>query len=98
MKTSQNLYVDGTDKVRGYILEVGVTRRRVAYLEVGESPYTVTFMLDDPAFLDKLSNEADRLCREFVGDVPGGQATLTSAVTREPVNFTFPEPTTVVVP
>ena len=70
MKTSQNLYVDGTDKVRGYILEVGVTRRRVAYLEVGESPYTVTFMLDDPAFLDKLSNEADRLCREFVGDVP----------------------------
>jgi len=58
----------------------------------------VTFFIHDPEFLDKLANEAERLCREFVGDVPGGQATLTSAITREPVNFTFPEPTTVVVP
>jgi hypothetical protein len=30
----------------------------------------MTFIVNDPVFLDKLSNEADRLCREFVGDVP----------------------------
>lgn len=69
MNTSHNLFVTGKDKVRGFILEVPNTKRRVMYLEIGESPYAVTFM-PDPEFLDKLANEAERLCREFVGDVP----------------------------
>ena len=30
----------------------------------------VTLFPDDPAFLDKLANECERVVREFVGDVP----------------------------
>lgn len=30
----------------------------------------VDLFLDDPALLDMISNEAERLAREFIGDVP----------------------------
>ncbi len=97
MKTSTYSVVDENTPVEGSILYIE-GQGLVMYLTIGEGSTRLTIQPRDAAFLDKLSNEADRLCREFVGDVPGGQATLTSAVTREPVNFTFPEPTTVVVP
>ena len=97
MKTSTYSVVDENTPVEGSILYIE-GQGRVMYLTIGTGSERCTLQPSDPAFLDKLANEAERLCREFVGDVPGGQATLTSAVTREPVNFTFPEPTTVVVP
>ena len=97
MKTSTYIEVDEHTRVEGTILDVPGVGLRM-YLTIGTGSERCTLQPSDPAFLDKLANEAERLCREFVGDVPGGQATLTSAITREPVNFTFPEPTTVVVP
>lgn len=70
MQTSTTHYVDATTPVRAYILEVGEDKRRVMYLEVGALADRATFIFYAPEFLDRLSNEADRLCREFVGDVP----------------------------
>lgn len=100
MQTTTTVHVTNETNVYGEILTTSDGRRFMS-LVIGEAPFggtNISLLINDPAFLDRLSNEADRLCREFVGDVPGGQATLTSAVTREPVNFTFPEPTAVVVP
>lgn len=69
MKTSTYITVDENTPVKGTILNVE-GQGRVMYLTVGKGGGRLTIQPRDPAFLDKLSNEADRLCREFVGDVP----------------------------
>ena len=73
MKTSTYITVDENTPVEGTILYVEGQGRKM-FLTIGDGSGRCTFQPDDPAFLDKLSNEADRLCREFVGDVPGGFA------------------------
>ena len=69
MKTSTYITVDENTPVEGTILYVEGQGRKM-FLTIGEGSGRCTFQPDDPAFLDKLSNEAERLCREFVGDVP----------------------------
>ena len=54
--------------VNGYISDVNGDR--VMFLRIAERFEDLTIIVRDPAFLDKPSNEAERLCREFVGDVP----------------------------
>ena len=66
MKTHTVLFIDKDTPVSGRISTVN--DRRVMYLNIGDSPYGTTIILEEPEFLDKLSNEADRLCREFVED------------------------------
>lgn len=69
MKTSTYSVVDASTPVEGTILYVE-GQGRVMYLTIGTGSERLTIQPRDAAFLDKLSNEADRLCREFVGDVP----------------------------
>lgn len=54
--------------VTGYTLPV--SEKTVGYLKIGTDENHVLFIITDPTFLDKLTNEGERLCREFVGDVP----------------------------
>lgn len=72
MQTGTTHYVNNETEVSACILEVGEDKRRVMYLTVGPqwSPCRATFIIDGTDFLDKLSNEAERLVREYVGDVP----------------------------
>ena len=69
MKTSTYIEVDEHTRVEGTILDVPGVGLRM-YLTIGTGSERCTLQPSDPAFLDKLANEADRLCREFVGDVP----------------------------
>ena len=73
MKTSTYTTVYASTPVEGSILIVG-DQGRVMYLTIGNGAERLTIQPRDAAFLDKLANEAERLCREFVGDVPGGFA------------------------
>lgn len=70
MQTSTYSEVEADTRVEGSILIVGTDARREMYLTVGEGSSRNTFHVVDPIFLDRLSNEAERLCREFVGDIP----------------------------
>jgi hypothetical protein len=72
MQTGTTHYVNDQTEVTAEILEVGDDERRVMYLTVGPrwSPCRATFIIEGTDFLDKLANEAERLVREFVGDVP----------------------------
>jgi hypothetical protein len=56
-------------KIVGSILPDG-RGGRIMYLTFGEGSTRISFHVNDTMFLDKLANEAERLCREFVGDVP----------------------------
>lgn len=88
MQTTTTHHIDASTPVSGYILDVN--GKRVMYLQIGENSERSTFILFDPTFLDRLSNEADRLCREYVeGErlVIGG----TSAVTLPPVFHDGPD-------
>jgi hypothetical protein len=72
MQTGTTHYVNDQTEVTAEILEVGEDKRRVMYLTVGPkwSAGRATFIIDGAMFLDKLSNEAERLVREYIGDVP----------------------------
>jgi len=70
--TNSTAYAYKDTKVTGYILDVE-GQGKTAYLQVGNDDGRITFILmgkDSTDFLDKLSNEAERLTREFIGDVP----------------------------
>ena len=69
MMTSVYTVGDQSTPVEGTILNVE-GQGPTMYLTIGTGAYRLTLQPRDAAFLDKLSNEADRLCREFVGDVP----------------------------
>ena len=56
-------------KIEGSILLDG-RGEKIMYMTFGEGSTRVTFHVNDTAFLDKLANEAERLTREFIGDVP----------------------------
>ena len=68
MHTDTTVHAKLDTPVFGYTLPV--CGKTVGYLKVGTDENYVTFIITDPAFLDKLANEAERLCREIVGDVP----------------------------
>lgn len=68
MHTDTTIHPKFETPVTGYTLPVfGET---VGYLKIGTDQSVVTIIIRDPAFLDKLANECERLCRELVGDVP----------------------------
>jgi hypothetical protein len=69
MHTDTTFHVTKTTGVRSYILDVpglGPTM----YLKVEGEGNDLVFIARDTDFFDKLANEAERLVREFVGDVP----------------------------
>lgn len=68
MHTYTTIHPTFAAEVGGYVSPVNDVP--VAFLVITEGAQSVTIITRDPAFLDKLSNEAERLCREFVGDVP----------------------------
>ena len=72
MQTTTTVHVTSETRAYGEILTHSEGKRFMS-LVIGEAPYggtSVALLITDPAFLDKLANEAERLCREFVGDVP----------------------------
>lgn len=72
MHTTVTLHVNAKTRAFGSILTTG-SGDRFMRLTVGEEKYAgtrVEFLISDPEFLDYISNEGERLCREFVGDVP----------------------------
>ena len=68
MQTHCYSEAEADTKIEGYILDSASGRH--IYLTFGEGSTRVTLHVNDTAFLDKLANEAERLCREYVGDVP----------------------------
>lgn len=68
MHTSTTIHPTFAAEVGGYVSPVNDVP--VAFLVITEGAQSVTMIVRDPAFLDKLANEAERLCRELVGDVP----------------------------
>lgn len=56
----------------GEILTLSTGERFMTF-RISETRYGgtgVDLLISDPALLDMIANEAERLCREFVGDVP----------------------------
>ena len=71
MHSTTNFHVNGSTRVNGEILVVPGSGRVMFFtVEGADRMDRMTFIVNDPVFLDKLANEAERLCREFVGDVP----------------------------
>jgi hypothetical protein len=71
MRTNSTFHVNASCTVTSRILDVaGVGRTPYLEVHAADGYAKLVFVVSDPVFLDKLSNEADRLCREFVGDVP----------------------------
>lgn len=70
MQTTTTLHIEKSTEVRGYILDVAGLGRTM-YLEVVGGGNRVCFIVGkNTDLLDKLANEAERLTREFIGDVP----------------------------
>ena len=69
MQTTTTLHIEKSTEVKGYILDVAGLGRTM-YLEVDGGGNRVCFIVGKNAdLLDKLANEAERLTREFIGDV-----------------------------
>lgn len=69
MRSSIYSEAEADTKVEGSILTTETGARHV-YLTLGTGSTRITLHVNDTAFLDKLANEAERLTREFIGDVP----------------------------
>lgn len=70
MQTTTTLHIEKSTEVKGYILDVAGLGRTM-YLEVDGGGNRVCFIVGkNTDLLDKLANEAERLTREFIGDVP----------------------------
>ena len=69
MHTDTTFHVRATTSVRSYIIDVpglGPTM----YLKIEGEGNDLVFIARDTDFFDKLANEAERLVREYIGDVP----------------------------
>ena len=72
MHTTTTVHITAKTRVYGDILTT-TSGDRFMRLTIGEEEYAgtrVELLISDPEFLDYLANEAERLCREFVGEVP----------------------------
>ena len=72
MNTTTTVHCTEETRVFGEVMTLSDGKRFMA-LRISADRWGgtgVDLLLTDPALLDKLSNEAERLCREFIGDVP----------------------------
>ena len=70
--TTTTAHCDETTRAFGEILTSSDGSRFMVF-RIGAARYGdtgVDFIIRTPELLDKIANEAERLCREFVGDVP----------------------------
>ena len=72
MQITTTVHVNAKTRAFGSIL-TATSGDRFMCLTIGEEEYAgtrVELLISAPEFLDFLANEAERLCREFVGEVP----------------------------